>query len=63
MGQALLLVPLNTLPTAQEKVGSIFCMCHLLVLPGLCVVMSATPSQNPLREAVELPVPRRALPA
>ena len=62
MGQALLQVPLNTLPTAQKKVGSIFCMCHLLVLPSLCVVMSPTPSQNPLQEAAELPVPRRTLP-
>lgn len=49
MGQALLQVPLNTLPTAQKKVGAILCMCHLLVLPSPCVVMSATPSQNPLQ--------------
>lgn len=49
MGQALLQVPLHTLPTAQKKVGSVFHMCHLLVPPSLGVVMSITPSQTPCR--------------
>ena len=48
MGQALLQVPLHTLPAAQKEVGCVFHMCHL-VPPSLGVVTSITPSQSPCR--------------
>ena len=46
MGQALLQVPLHTLPAAQKEVGCVFHMCHL-VPPSLGVITSITPSQRP----------------
>lgn len=61
MGQALLQVPLHT-SVAQNKVGSVFHMCHPSgpTQPRCCHVYSSF--TNPLQWAAELLVPGNAYP-